>query len=71
MKTVRAKIEPASAQRKRVGRFNSGKVDATAEADIATHMAKDEALAAQDAAKFARRVPRRLGWSPPAQNTKS
>jgi putative transcriptional regulator len=41
-------------------------VDAITEADIATHMAKDEALAAQDAAKFARRVPRRLGWSPPA-----
>ena len=66
MKTVRVKIEPASAQRKRVGRFNSVIVDAITKADIATHMAKDEALAAQDAAKFARRVPSRLVWSPPA-----
>jgi putative transcriptional regulator len=66
MKTVRVKIEPASAQRKRVGRFNSVKVDATSEAEIATHMAKDEALAAQVAAKFARRVSRRTGLSPPA-----
>jgi len=66
MKTVRVKIEPASDQRKRVGRFNSVMVDAITEADIATHMAKDQALAAQDAAKFARRVPSRLVWSPPA-----
>jgi len=66
MKTVRVKIEPASDQRKRVGRFNSVIVDAITEADIATHMAKDQALAAQDAAKFARRVPSRLVWSPPA-----
>jgi len=62
MKKVRIKIDPAMAKRKPVGRINAAKVDATTEADIATHMAKDEALAMQDAAKFARRV-RRLGFS--------
>ena len=63
MKKVRIKIDPAMAKRKPVGRINAAKVDATTEADIATHMAKDEALAMQDAAKFARRVRRRLGFS--------
>lgn len=63
MKTVRIKIDPALVKRKRVGRINAAKVDATTESDIATHMAKDEALSMQDAAKFARRVRRRLGFS--------
>jgi putative transcriptional regulator len=63
MKTVRIKIDAAMVKRKPGGRINAAKVDATTEADIATHMAKDEALAMQDAAKFARRVRRRLGFS--------
>jgi putative transcriptional regulator len=63
MKTVRIKIDPVIPKQKQIGRINVAKFDATTEADIATHMAKDEALAMQDAAKFARRVRRRLGFS--------
>ena len=46
-----------------IGRINKAKVDATTEAQIAEQAALDEALAIQDAAKFARRVRRRLGFS--------
>ena len=63
MKTVRIKIDLVIPKQKQIGRINMAKFDATTEADIATHMAKDEALAMQDAAKFARRVRRRLGFS--------
>ena len=41
----------------------TGVVELPSAAWQATHMAKDEALAMQDAAKFARRVRRRLGFS--------
>ena len=59
MKKTRIKIDPAAASMKRIGRINKAKVDATTEAQIADHAALDEALAIQDAAKFARRVRRR------------
>ena len=39
------------------------RVDATSEQDILAHQAADEAVAMQDAAKFARRVRKRLGLS--------
>jgi putative transcriptional regulator len=38
-------------------------VDATTEAEIAAHQAADDADAMLDAARFARRVRRRLGFS--------
>jgi len=38
-------------------------VDATTETQIADQAAQDDALATQDAAKYARRVRRRLGFS--------
>ena len=38
-------------------------MDATTEQDIAVHIEQDEALAMQDAARFTRRVRRRLGLS--------
>ncbi|MGY0198881.1 helix-turn-helix domain-containing protein [Leptothrix sp. BB-3] len=60
MKTVRMTIDPARA---RVGRIDTTVVDATDEARIALHAAADEAAAMQDAARFARRVRRRLGFS--------
>lgn len=63
MKTVRMKIDPAVRASLAVGRIDSARVDATTEQDIATHQAADEAEALQDAAKFARRVRRRLGLS--------
>lgn len=62
MKTVRMKIEPATG-RTSLGRIDTARVDATTDADISAHSAQDEALAMQDAAKFARRVRRRLGFS--------
>ncbi len=63
MKTVRMKIEPNTLSTKRVGRVNTAKLDATTEMQIAQHAAEDDAAAMQDAAKFARRVRRRLGFS--------
>ena len=59
MKTTRIKIDPAAASMKRIGRIDKVKVDATTEAQIADQAAQDEALAMQDAAKYARRVRRR------------
>lgn len=63
MKTVRMKIDVQSANAKPMGRFDASRVDATTEADIAKHQAEDESNAMLDAAKFARRVRRRLGFS--------
>ena len=63
MKITRIKIDPATVSLKRIGRINKAKVDATTEAQIADQASQDDALAMQDAAKFARRVRRRLGFS--------
>lgn len=48
---------------KPAGRIDAAQVDATTEADIAKHKAADDAEAMLDAAKFARRVRRRLGFT--------
>ena len=63
MKTVRATINPAMPATLASGRIDPARVDATSESDIAAHQAVDEAEAMQDAAKFARRVRKRLGLS--------
>ena len=63
MKTTRIKIDPTTKSLQGIGRINKAKVDATTEAQIADHATQDEALAMQDAAKYARRVRRRLGFS--------
>jgi putative transcriptional regulator len=63
MKTKRMKIESASTTSQRIGRINTTRVDSTTDAEIATQLAQDEAMATQDAAKFARRVRKRLGFS--------
>ena len=63
MKTVRTTIDPAVAATLDKGRIDLARVDATTEADITMHQAADEAEAMQDAAKFARRVRKRLGLS--------
>lgn len=63
MKTVRMKIEPNITSAKRVGRVNTSKLDDTTEKQISQHAAEDDAAAMQDAAKFVRRVRRRLGFS--------
>ena len=46
-----------------LGLIDLARVDATTEKEITTHIAADEASAMQDAAKFARRVRKRLGLS--------
>lgn len=56
-------INPAVPASLAVGRIDPARVDATTETDIAAHQAVDEVGAMQDAAKFARRVRKRLGLS--------
>jgi putative transcriptional regulator len=63
MKTVNVKIDPATLFGLPRGRVNKKRVDATSEKDIDFQMAQDNEEAMQDAAKFARRVRRRLGLS--------
>ena len=63
MKTVRTKLDIPSPRAKPIGRIDVERVEATTEADIDTHLAEDQAHAMLDAAQFARRVRRRLGFS--------
>jgi putative transcriptional regulator len=63
MKTVRMTIDVQNPIAKPVGRIDAPRVDAATEADIAKQKAADDAEAMLDAAKFARRVRRRLGFS--------
>ncbi len=63
MKTARVTIDPQQRGSLPKGRIDKARVDATTEADIARHAADDEAQAMQDAARFARRVRKRLGFS--------
>ena len=60
MKSVRMRIDPTSPSQ---GRIDSGRVDATTERMIAAQQVADDVQARQDAAKFARRVRKRLGLS--------
>lgn len=61
MKTIRVTIDPAVPASLVSGRIDATRVDATSEKDIARQAVADEAGAMQDAAKFARRVRKRLG----------
>ena len=63
MKTVRVTIDPAIPATMALGRIDTARVAATTEEDIAKQEAADEAESMQNAAKFARRVRRRLGLS--------
>lgn len=63
MKTVSVKINPAKQTAIPKGRVNLKRLDATSEKEIALQRAEDDAEAMQDAAKFARRVRKRLGLS--------
>ena len=63
MKTVRMKIDVLNPEAKPAGRIDINRVDSTTGAEIACHKAADDADAMLDAAKFARRVRRRLGFS--------
>ncbi len=63
MKTIRMTIDPEAPVSLAHGRIDTARVDATTEKDIARHKVADEAEAIQDAARFARRVRKRLGFS--------
>jgi len=63
MKTVRTSIDPDNPATLPVGRVDFNRLDATTEQDIAAQQHMDEADAMLDAAKFARRVRKRLGLS--------
>ncbi|MCC7101021.1 MAG: helix-turn-helix domain-containing protein [Rubrivivax sp.] len=56
-------IDSAAAATRTSGRIDAARVDATTDAELARQAATDEAQAMQDAAKFARRVRKRLGLS--------
>ncbi|MFH1116233.1 MAG: helix-turn-helix domain-containing protein [Pseudomonadota bacterium] len=60
MKMRRVKIDPNDIP---AGRVDTRRLDATTEEDIARQHAADDAEAMQDAARFARRVRKRLGLS--------
>ncbi len=63
MKTIRVKIDPAIPAMLNKGRIDRDRVDATSEKDIALQKVADEAELMLDAARFARRVRKRLGLS--------
>ena len=60
MNTVRIKVDPASPKK---GRIDTKRVDATTEDEILAQQAADEVQTRQDAARFVRRVRKRLGLS--------
>jgi putative transcriptional regulator len=57
------KIDPSAPASRRPGRIDAARVDATTEKEITAQQTADEHAAMQDAAKFARRVRKRLGLS--------
>jgi putative transcriptional regulator len=61
MKKQRMTIDPIIASSLALGRIDTDRVDATTEEEIAHQKAADKVEAMQDAAKFARRVRKRLG----------
>ena len=63
MKTVHMTIDVEGLRGKPRGRIDAARVDGTTEDDLARHLAEDTAEAVQDAAKYARRVRKRLGFS--------
>lgn len=63
MKIIQVTIDATALDSLPKGRINTDRLNATTEADIAVQQHDDESAALQDAAKFARRVRRRLGLS--------
>jgi len=61
MKIQRMTIDPKSVSLLALGRMDPGRVDATTEEEIARQKTADDKEAMQDAAKFARKVRKRLG----------
>jgi len=63
MKTIHMKIDPNYPASIPKGRIDFTRVDAAGEEEIAAQQREDDAEAIQDAAKYARRVRKRLGLS--------
>jgi putative transcriptional regulator len=61
MKMQRVKIDPASPATFPPGRVDKHRLDTTTEQDIKRQQQADDVQSMQDAARFARRVRRRLG----------
>jgi len=61
MKTARVKVDPRKPETMPKGRVNRRLLDATTEEDLFRQQKADDDEAMQDAAKFARRVRKRLG----------
>jgi putative transcriptional regulator len=61
MKTVRVKLDPITPSSFPKGRVDKNRLDETTEQDIALQQRVDDDEAMQDAARFARRVRKRLG----------
>ena len=61
MKMQRVKIDPASPATFPPGRVDKHRLDATTEQDIKRQQQADDVQSMQDAARFARRVRKRLG----------
>ena len=61
MKTVRVSVDFRQPSTLPKGRIDRRRLDAATEADLALQQAEDDADAMQDAARFVRRVRRRLG----------
>lgn len=61
MKAVRVKIDPAKRAALPKGRVDKRRLNATTEQDLRRQQEADDAASLQDAAKYARRVRRRLG----------
>ncbi len=63
MKKTRITLNPADPVSTTLGRVDLARVDATTAADITRQAAADDAEAVLDAARYARRVRKRLGLS--------
>ena len=61
MKKHRMTIDPRLMSLSSIGRIDPGRVDATTEEEIARQKAADNKEAMQDAARYARRIRKRLG----------
>ena len=57
------KIDPSIIESSKVGRIDKNRVDSTTAAEVAAHKLIDDTEAKMDAARFARRVRKRLGFS--------
>jgi putative transcriptional regulator len=63
METVRMTINVENPGATPIGRIDATRVDSTTAGDIAKHQLADDTASMPDAAKFARRVRRKLGFT--------